>query len=88
MCFVTHFPVQADSRSGPIQRASDYTAKTLPRKDFLALSRLQSTATVRGDCRIYNLLIDIALSAHFRVLACSLRTSALYASQPSTPKPG
>jgi len=44
-CFVTHFRVQADSRSGLIQRASDYTAKTLPRKDFLALSRLKSAAT-------------------------------------------
>jgi hypothetical protein len=45
LSFVTYFPVQADSRSGLIQRASDYTAKTLPRKSFLALSRPKSTTT-------------------------------------------
>ena len=31
---MTLFPVLADSRSGLIQRAEDYTAKTPPRKAF------------------------------------------------------
>ncbi len=87
-CFVTHFRVQADSRSGLIQRAENYTAKTSARKDFLALSKPKFTSPGWGGLENSNLLINNTLSARFGILACSLRASALYASQSSTPKSG
>jgi len=76
-CFVTHFRVQADSRSGLIQRAENYTAKTPARKDFLALSKPKFASPGWGGLENSNLLINNTLSARSGVLACSLRASAL-----------
>ena len=87
-CFVTPFPVQADSRSGLIQRARDYTAKTSPRKGFLALLKPEFATQGWDGSYNPNSLINIIFSARFEYAclrslkrACAQQAGALLAAR-------